>query len=78
MRIDAFQPAAHFKAKMDEWITTFRNTKPSEGNDQVIIPGDPERQSEEMLLKHGICLMPQVVSELKDIAQKMDVPVLSD
>ena len=46
MRIDAFQPADDFKAKMDEWIETFRSAKPAKGQEHVIIPGDPEREAE--------------------------------
>lgn len=78
MRIDAFQPKDQFKKKMDEWIITFRNTRPSKGHEKVLIPGDPERKSEEKLLKQGIRIMPQVISELKEIAKKMDVPVLAE
>jgi LDH2 family malate/lactate/ureidoglycolate dehydrogenase len=47
MRIDAFQPANEFRAKMDEWIETFRSAKPAPGHERVLIPGDPEREAEE-------------------------------
>jgi LDH2 family malate/lactate/ureidoglycolate dehydrogenase len=69
MRIDAFQEADHFKAKMDEWIETFRNAKPAEGQDHVIIPGDPERENEARIMVEGIQLIPQVESDLKQIAE---------
>lgn len=74
MRIDAFQPAAIFKSKMDEWIETFRAGKPSEGHDRVLIPGDPEREAEERIMKEGIKLVPAIKDELKDIALKLDIP----
>jgi len=70
MRIDAFQEASHFKSKMDEWIETFRNAKPADGQDRVLIPGDPERQSEARVMRDGITLIPQVETDLKQIAEK--------
>jgi len=69
MRIDAFQEADHFKAKMDEWIETFRGAKPADGQDRVIIPGDPERENEARIMVEGIELIPQVDADLKQIAE---------
>jgi len=73
MRIDAFQPAVEFKQKMDEWIDTFRNAKSAPGKPKVIIPGDPEREKEELLKKQGISIIPEIVKDLKDIAKYFDV-----
>jgi len=71
MRIDAFQEASHFKSMMDQWIETFRNAKPAEGQERVLIPGDPERESETRIMKEGISLIPQVEVDLKDIANQL-------
>lgn len=71
MRIDAFQEADHFKTKMDEWIETFRNAKPAAGQERVLIPGDPERESEARIMKEGIQLIPQVEADLRIIAEKL-------
>jgi L-2-hydroxycarboxylate dehydrogenase (NAD+) len=71
MRIDAFQPAEVFKAKMDEWITTFRAAKPAVGREKVIIPGDPEREKEMRLSKEGIPVIPAVAKEIGEIAAEM-------
>jgi L-2-hydroxycarboxylate dehydrogenase (NAD+) len=73
MRIDAFQDAAAFKDSMDLWITTFRQAKPAEGREKVIIPGDPEREKEVRLRAEGITLLPAVVKEMKEIAEVMGV-----
>lgn len=73
MRIDAFQPANEFKAKMDEWIETFRSAKPAKGQERVLIPGDPEREAEERNMKDGIKLVPAIRDDLKEIAKELDI-----
>ncbi len=73
MRIDAFQPADSFKAKMDEWIETFRSAIPVFGEERVLIPGDPERETEDRIMKEGISIVPAVKKDLIAIAQELDV-----
>ncbi len=73
MRVDAFRPAAEFKSHMDNWINRFRNAKTVEGIDHLIIPGDPERESEADRLVNGIPLNHKVVEDLKELARKMDL-----
>ena len=73
MRIDAFQPANEFKLKMDEWIETFRSSKPAEGQERVLIPGDPEREAEERIMKEGIILVPAIRDDLVAIARDLNV-----
>ncbi|MEK6783537.1 MAG: Ldh family oxidoreductase [Bacteroidota bacterium] len=73
MRIDAFRPASEFKFHMDNWITRFRSAKTIDGQEKVIIPGDPERESETERLKKGIPLNPKVAEDLKALAQKFEV-----
>ena len=73
MRIDAFQPANEFKAKMDEWIETFRSAKPAKDQERVLIPGDPERESEERIMREGIDLVPAIREDLIEIAEKLKI-----
>ncbi|MEI7594843.1 MAG: Ldh family oxidoreductase [Bacteroidota bacterium] len=73
MRIDAFQPASEIKAKMDEWILTFRNAKPAKGYEKVLIPGDIERELTEKQLIEGFPVLPVVINELKTIAEELGV-----
>jgi L-2-hydroxycarboxylate dehydrogenase (NAD+) len=73
MRIDAFQPATEFRTKMDEWIETFRSAKPARGEEKVLIPGDPEREAEERIMKEGINLVPAIKDDLVAIAGELGV-----
>ena len=69
MRIDAFMPADEFKGRMDEFIETFRASKPVEGQEKVLIPGDVERESEVLLMKRGIELNPKVIEDTREVAE---------
>ncbi len=73
MRIDAFRPAADFKAHMDNWIQRFRAAKPAAGHEKVLIPGDPEREMQLIREKDGIPLAASVVAELRDLADKLQI-----
>ncbi|HUX55648.1 MAG TPA: Ldh family oxidoreductase [Bacteroidales bacterium] len=76
MRIDAFQPAGDFKAKMDEWIETFRLAKPAKDQKSILIPGDPEREAEERIRKEGISLVPAIKNDLVEIAGELGIDFL--
>ncbi len=73
MRIDAFREADEFRAAMDKWIETFRNAQSAPGKPAVMIPGDVEREKEELSKKQGICLIPAVIDELNKIASELDM-----
>jgi L-2-hydroxycarboxylate dehydrogenase (NAD+) len=70
MRIDAFRPADEFKRHMDNWINRFRAAKTVEGEERVLIPGDPEREMTEERMRTGIPLNEKVIEDLKMVASK--------
>ena len=74
MRIDAFRPAQDFKNNMDVWIRRFRNAKAVEGQ-RVLIPGDPERETEALRRHQGIPLHPTVVKTLEELGVRFGVPL---
>ncbi len=74
MRIDAFRTAAEFKQHMDNWILRFRSAKTIEGQERVIIPGDPEREMEADRMISGIPLVDAVVEDLKKMGEKFSLP----
>ena len=73
MRVDAFRPADEFKTHMDNWIKRFRNAKPVEGRERVLIPGDPEREMHKIRMEEGIPLNEKVVEDLQNLAQKFAI-----
>jgi L-2-hydroxycarboxylate dehydrogenase (NAD+) len=73
MRVDAFRPADEFKSHMDNWITRFRSAKTIQGQERVLIPGDPEREMSIIRSKEGIPLNPKVVEDLQALAKKFEL-----
>ena len=73
MRIDAFRPAADFKFHMDDWIQGFRTARPMNGQEKVLVPGDPEREFEEDRSRNGIPLLDAVVSDLQELGSRMQI-----
>jgi LDH2 family malate/lactate/ureidoglycolate dehydrogenase len=73
MRIDAFRTAEAFRKDMDQWIERFRNAKPVQGQDRVLIPGDPEREFESLRRKEGIPLLDSVMEDLQNTGRKFAI-----
>jgi L-2-hydroxycarboxylate dehydrogenase (NAD+) len=74
MRIDAFRPAEDFKKSMDHWIQGFRSARTIEGQDKVLVPGDPEREMEAERMSAGIPLLEPVVADLLSLGERFSVP----
>ena len=74
MRIDGFIDVDEFKRQVDDYIRVFRATKPAPGTNGPLIPGDPEREAEQVRSVQGIPLILPVIEELRDISQKTGIP----
>ncbi len=74
LRIDAFIDPDQFKRQIDDWIRTFRATRPAPGSDGPLIPGDPERACEAERGVRGIPLVPAVVDDLRDLGAHTGIP----
>lgn len=73
MRIDGFIEPAEFKRQIDDVVRTLRATRPAAGTSGPLLPGDPEREAEQVRRRDGIPL-PAVVSErLQGIARSTGV-----
>jgi LDH2 family malate/lactate/ureidoglycolate dehydrogenase len=68
MRVDAFRCADEFKQHMDNWISRFRAAEPVDPSQPVLVPGDPEREFEQVRMKEGIPLVASVVEDLRQLA----------
>lgn len=75
MRIDAFRTADDFKLNMDKWIQRFSAAKTIDGNEKVIIPGEPEREMEEERMKNGIPLAGSVLEDLQVLGKKFSIEI---
>jgi len=74
MKIEAFIDPDELKRSIDLWIRTFRATRPAPGTDGPLIPGDPEREAEQIRRTAGIPLILPVVEDLRQIARETSIP----
>ena len=74
MKIEAFIDPDEFKRQIDDWIRTFRKTKPAPETTGPLIPGDPERDAEKIRRIEGIPLVMPVVNDLREISRQSGVP----
>src|SRR4029453_17833852 len=68
LRIDAFIEPDEFKRQIDDWVRTFRATRPAPGTDGPLIPGDPERASEAERHETDIPLLGALFHHPRDFA----------
>jgi LDH2 family malate/lactate/ureidoglycolate dehydrogenase len=74
LNIGAFIDPVEFKRQVDDWIRTFRATKPAPGTTGPLIPGDPERLAEAVNRVEGIPLLGPVVDDLREVSRRTGVP----
>ncbi|KXX68599.1 Ldh family oxidoreductase [Flammeovirga sp. SJP92] len=75
MRVDGFRPKEEFKSHMDNWIRRFKNAEAVEGQERVLIPGDPEREIEHERLTEGIPLLSPVIKDLEEVGSKFSLSI---
>ncbi len=75
MRIDAFQPLADYKERMEHMIAALKETPKREGVDEIYIPGEPEHALAEQRRTEGrVPVHPRVLAGFRDAAEELDVP----
>ena len=75
-RIDAFTDVDGFKAMMDEFLQTLKATPPAPGHERVLVPGQPEAETEQDRLANGIPLHEEVVKWFRSTCQELDIPYI--
>lgn len=73
MRIDGFRPAEEFKQHIDQWIRRFREAQPVTPHQKVMIPGDPERETEKERRNKGIPLIEPVINDLRNTGKELGI-----
>lgn len=73
IRIDAFRNEEEFLNDMDTWIKTFKNTKPVNEKQPVLIPGEPEYINTKNNLKYGILIKKETIEKLKPIINELQI-----
>ncbi|MEZ4482688.1 MAG: Ldh family oxidoreductase [Dehalococcoidia bacterium] len=72
-RIDAFRDLAEFKADMRRWLDAIRATRPEDGVDAVLIPGDPEHIARADRTANGIPLDHESIEQLTALGTETGV-----
>ena len=75
MRIEAFQPLADYKDRMEHMIAAIKDTPKREGVDEIMIPGEPEHAlAEERRADGRVPVHPRVLAGFKEAAEEFDIP----
>jgi L-2-hydroxycarboxylate dehydrogenase (NAD+) len=72
-RLDAFRPAAEFKADMDDLIRRLKGGRLAEGATRIYVHGEKEYEEAARRAQHGIPLSGKVEGSLKQIAADLDI-----
>lgn len=73
MSVDAFQDQDSFLNNMDTWIKAFKNAAPTDEDQGVVIPGEPELEMEKVRSKNGIPLLDKVVVSLMLLKDELGI-----
>lgn len=79
-RIDAFRDPDEFAAEIDQMLADLRSAPVREGmtGDRVLVPGDPEAESERVNRELGILIRHEVLRELRVAADLHGIPFTLD
>jgi L-2-hydroxycarboxylate dehydrogenase (NAD+) len=75
LRIDGFIEPEEFKRQVDHLVRTFRAAPAAPGTNGPLVPGDPERETEEVRRRDGIPLIAAVSADLEALARETGTPL---
>lgn len=73
IRPDLFMALDAFESRMDTFYERIKALPRAEGCEEVLLPGEPEARREAVLLREGIPVTDNVVSDLRDLADELGV-----
>ena len=78
IRVDAFRPAAEFKAEVDRVLASVKASRKAPGQERIWVAGEDQYETQQERSQFGIPLHPRVVDELNQLATELEIdPVLS-
>lgn len=77
LRVDAFRPKEEFGHDMETWIEAFRAAPALDASAPVLIPGQPEDESERERVQNGIPLIDPVFQDLKSLSEKAEIQFIA-
>ena len=72
--VEAFADTGEFKAMMDDYMRTLKETPPAPGHDRVLVAGQLEWETEQERRRNGIPLHREVVEWFDQICQELKIP----
>ena len=75
INIEFFTDVEEFKRKVDSMIEQVRSSQPSEGVEEVMLPGDPETLEMAKRMKDGIPIEEKTWEQIVEVAKKLGVGV---
>jgi ureidoglycolate dehydrogenase (NAD+) len=73
INIDTFQPLNMFKERVKKLLNDVRNEPKRNVDDEVMVPGDPEKRASKSRLKEGIPINKDDINAFKTIAGKYNI-----
>ena len=64
-----------FKKRVDNLLIAVKSSPTAPGYNEILIPGEPERQKKKKLLKEGIFIEDKTWDELKALAKELNVEI---
>jgi LDH2 family malate/lactate/ureidoglycolate dehydrogenase len=73
MRTDLFMSKDEFGSRMDEIVRMLKSSPPASNTEQVLAPGEIERQNEAKNRVLGVSLVPSVIDQLATLGGELNV-----
>ena len=72
--IEAFTDVDRFKELMDDFLRMLKSTPTAPSHERVLVPGQPEWETEQERTVHGIPLHREVIQWFEDTCKGLDIP----